>query len=297
MAGFLFGPTPTGLLAWAPAILYTMERLIDFADGYVARVTRRETRLGEILDIEFDGLGILVAVALGIQYGKLPFWYLLLGLGRQLFILGIWLRERSGKPVFPLPPSDNRRVIAGFQTGFITVVLWPIWTAQITLLASYVFAIPLIFSFGRDWLVVSGVLDANSAAYAAARRKGKQIIEGWLPLGARILAALLAVGMLAQIMLGVLYGDGASWPVLGVLLLVALAIGGVLLGAAGRVAALIVAAFAAMDIVATGMQIDNATLLVCAIIVLHLGSGRFALWRPEERPLHSKLGAQSPGSE
>ena len=37
LAGFLFAPEPEGRLAWMPAILYTLERLVDFADGYVAR--------------------------------------------------------------------------------------------------------------------------------------------------------------------------------------------------------------------------------------------------------------------
>lgn len=80
------------------------ERAIDFFDGFVARYTSRETRLGAILDIEFDGLGILIAVGLAIQYGHLPPWYLILGMARQLFILGIWLRRRLGKPVRELPP-------------------------------------------------------------------------------------------------------------------------------------------------------------------------------------------------
>ena len=198
LAGFLFGPQPAGLLAWAPAVLYTLERLIDFFDGYVARVTRRETRLGGILDIEFDGLGILIAVGSAIQYGKLPLWYLILGLGRQLFVLGIWLRQRRHKPVYDLTASDHRRLIAGFQTGFISVVLWPIWSAQITMLAGYLFAIPLIFSFGRDWLVVSGAIDADSARYQAARRNAKRIVEGWLPLAARLVGAMLAILLLWQ---------------------------------------------------------------------------------------------------
>ncbi len=198
LAGFLFAPQPEGRLAWMPAILYTLERLVDFADGYVARVTRRETRLGEILDIEFDGLGILIAIVLGIQYGKLPPWYLLLGLGRQLFVLGMWLLRRAGKPVYDLPPSEHRRMIAGFQTGFITVVLWPLWPPAVTLPAAYVMAIPLIFSFGRDWLVVSGVVDAASQGYQRARAWGKVVIEGWLPLVARLAAAVLALPLLWQ---------------------------------------------------------------------------------------------------
>ena len=114
LAGFLFGPDPVGLLAWAPAVLYTLERVIDFFDGFVARVTRRETRLGAILDIEFDGIGILVAVALAIQYGKLPSWYLILGLGRQLFVLGNVAAPAAGaagvRPAPQRPAAAHRRL-------------------------------------------------------------------------------------------------------------------------------------------------------------------------------------------
>jgi CDP-diacylglycerol--glycerol-3-phosphate 3-phosphatidyltransferase len=301
LAGFLLAPAPTGWLAWAPAMLYTLERLIDFADGYVARITRTETKLGEILDIEFDGLGILIAIALGIQYGKLPPWYLVLGLARQLFVFGMWILRRMGKPVYDLSPSDHRRMIAGFQTGFITVVLWPLWPSSVTLLAAYVMAIPLVFSFGRDWLVVSGVIDADSPSYQNARRVGKIVIEGWLPLLARLAAVVLALPILwhaAPVLVPGFAGSAAAGIEAstllfgGLILLGLLAVVSVLLGAAARVGALLLTAIAALDIIAAGLLWDsNALLLVCAMIVVHLGPGRFALWRPEEPLLRAKAGA------
>lgn len=301
LAGFLFAPLPGGALAWVPAILYTVERLIDFVDGYVARVTRGETKLGEILDIEFDGLGILIVIALGIQYGKLPPWYLLLGFSRQLFVLGMWLRRRAGKPVYDLPPSEHRRMIAGFQTGFMTLVLWPLWAPAVTQLAAYVMAIPLIFSFGRDWLVVSGAIDAGAPAYGRVRRAAKELLEGWLPLAARIGAALLALPLLWQAapafapwQAGIAGTDveGSTLLFGGVILLGVLAAAAVLAGAAGRIAALTLAALAAADIMLSGLQpAGNALLLVCALVVAHLGSGKWAIWRPEEPLLRAKAGA------
>ena len=301
LGGFLFAPLPGGALAWAPAVLYTLERLIDFADGYVARITRSETKLGEILDIEFDGLGILLVIMLGIQYGKLPPWYLLLGFSRQLFVLGMWLRQRAGKPVYDLPPSEHRRMIAGFQTGFMTVILWPLWAPAVTLLAAYVMAIPLLFSFGRDWLVVSGVIDAQSTAYARVRLAAKEGIEGWLPLAARLCAGLLALPILGDaVPVFAPWHGGIAQPAAqaatllfgGLVLLGLLAAVSVLLGAAGRVGALALAAIAAFDILAVGLHWQsNGALLVCALVVVHLGSGRWALWRPEEPLLRAKAGA------
>lgn len=284
LAGFLFGPMPTGWLAWAPALLYSLERIIDFFDGLVARVTGRETRLGEILDMEFDGLGILVAVTLAVQYGKLPPWYLLLGVSRPLFVLGMWLLSRAGKPVYDLAPSDHRRIIAGLQTSFVAATLWPVLAAPISLYASYLMAVPLALSFGRDWLVVSGVIDADAPAYLARRRAVKRVVEGWLPLALRLLGGGLALLFIVQD--GAVTGLEPLWLLAAVL---------ALLGVVSRLAALGLALFAVVVMTGGGLQIDSALLLACAVAVLHLGGGRLALWSPEERPLHSKLGA-APGA-
>jgi hypothetical protein len=43
-----------------------------------------------------------------------------------------------------------------------------------------------------------------------------------------------------------------------------------------------------------GLNWENGLLLACTIVVAHLGSGRFALWQPEERFLHAKLGTPRP---
>ncbi|MCC9076149.1 CDP-alcohol phosphatidyltransferase family protein [Litorilinea aerophila] len=301
LAGFLFSPRPTGSLAWMPALLITFTRLIDHVDGYVARITQGETRLGALLDIELDGLDVLVAVALGIQYGVLPLWYLPLAFSRQLFVAGLWLRRRQGLPIYPLPESENRRLIAGFQTGFLSVVLWPILSPPVTTLASVLFALPLLASFGRDWLVVSGLVDGSSPAYHTARRRLKAMLEGWMPLAAR------AVGLVAGgAILGQAFPDFASWrntlaemgvalspSILGglaVVLLLAFA-----LGVVGRVAALALIALACLDIWATGFRWwVNVPLLVSAILVAHWGSGLAALWQPEERLLQTQLGVPSP---
>jgi CDP-diacylglycerol---glycerol-3-phosphate 3-phosphatidyltransferase len=285
LAGFLFAPRPIGVLAWAPALLYSLERLLDYFDGYVARITRHETRLGVILDMEFDSVGFLIAVLLAIQYGQLPPWYLVLGLARQFFVVGLWLRRRWKLPVFDLPPSEQGRLIAGLQTTFASVVLWPIISPQVTILASYLFAIPLIYSFGRDWLVVSGVIDADSKVYQRRRRLVKQLFEGWAPLVARLAGALLSLLLVWQ---AADHSSGA-WLFWGVLALLLLA------GVVGRAVGLALAVLAAMNVTVNGLDwMSNGLLLVCLLIVVQLGSGRFALWQPEERLLRAKLGHSGP---
>jgi hypothetical protein len=64
-----------------------------------------------------------------------------------------------------------------------------------------------------------------------------------------------------------------------------------LAGVLGRAAALALFPLAASAVMATGLHWpSNGLLLVCTLIVVHLGSGYFALWKPEERWVRTKLG-------
>lgn len=300
LGGFLFAPRPAGWLAWLPALLYTTARVVDYLDGYVARVTHHETKLGSILDMELDGLGVLIAIVLGIQVGSLPLWYLPLALSRQLFIFGIWLRTRRGLPVYAMTPSSNRRIIAGYQTGFLTVALWPAFGPPASTLAAVIFALPLIGSFVRDWLVVSGAIDPATQRYQQGRHWAKTVIEGWLPLGGRV----VVVVTLTRILLRELpnfpgwlptlerYGWENPLPWLWLLVLVALPAGVACgLGVLGRVAALPLLVVAWLDILAYGLDWSgNGWLFVAAAVVTHAGSGRLALWRPEDPILNRRPG-------
>ena len=98
MAGFLLLPRPGGLLDWLPALLYIGASVADVFDGYLARRSDRVTRLGETLDMEFDGFGVLVASALAVQYGQLPLLFLLVAFARPLFVWGMLWRTRNGLP-------------------------------------------------------------------------------------------------------------------------------------------------------------------------------------------------------
>ncbi|MBX3010928.1 MAG: CDP-alcohol phosphatidyltransferase family protein [Caldilineaceae bacterium] len=299
LAGFLFSPRPAAPLIWLPAILFTASRIIDCFDGYVARVTRHDTKLGAILDIEFDGLDLLVAVLLGVQYGVLPVWYLLLAVSRQLFVLGLWLRKWAGKPNRDLPPSDNRRVVAAYQTGFISVMLWPVFAPPLSTLASVLFALPLIYSFGRDWLVVSYVIDPDSPSYQRGRAALKRFLEGWLPLFARGIAVMLTLLILWRELPTFPHWQpylaqlGLAHPLVrwGLVTLFGVATLCVILGIAGRLAALVLIYLACLDIWATGfLWYENALLFVTASIATHMGSWWFTRWRPEEPILRTHFG-------
>ena len=165
LAGFLFSPWPQGVLAWVIALLYTAVSIADYFDGYIARKTNHATVLGSRLDMEFDGLGVLVVSLLAIGYGQLPWWFLSIGLARYLFVWGLWWRDRRGLPIFDIPPSVQRRILAGAQMGLLTVVLWPIVPAPMAIIGGTIVAVPTLFGFGRDYAIAAGWLDPANRTY------------------------------------------------------------------------------------------------------------------------------------
>jgi len=199
LAGFLFKPKPSGILGWLPAALYSLLAILDFFDGYWARRSNTQTRMGELLDQEYDALGILISVILVIQWKHLPIAFIYIGVAKYVFAAGIAWRSYRGKAVYPLPPSYMRRRLAGFQMGILSVFLWPIARPPGTLLAELIIGVPLLLGFIRDWLLVSGALDPEDPDY----RKVKEIFyragRHWLPLIIRavLVAAALQMGLTA----------------------------------------------------------------------------------------------------
>jgi CDP-diacylglycerol--glycerol-3-phosphate 3-phosphatidyltransferase len=148
VAGFLRTPAIV-----APA--YSAAAILDAIDGKLAREGKRETVLGSLLDMEVDAAGILVASLSGILLGKLPLPYAAMGLARYVFVLGVAVRKRAGKTVKELDPSRVRRLLAGFQMGFLAVALWPQIPETVTEIAAYPFVAAGLAMFLRDWLYVS----------------------------------------------------------------------------------------------------------------------------------------------
>ncbi len=286
LAGFIGLPRPAGTLAWAPAILYTVAIAADLLDGVLARLTRRVTVLGATLDMAFDGLGMLIAVTLAVRYGQLPLPYLLVGLARYLFVAGLWWLQRQGRPIRDLTPSTFRRIAAGLQMAFISVILWPLFGPPATFVAGACFGIPFLLGFLRDWLVVSAAVHPASAGY---RR-----IMKWYARAARWLAPAfrLAGASLAVVLLGPLpwrvpspYFDlGAIGTPLavtaGMLALITAPL--LLAGAVSRLAGLGLLAATCIDVAMRGYQLHHAGLLIATIGLLYLGGGACALWPADD---------------
>ncbi|RRJ33765.1 CDP-alcohol phosphatidyltransferase family protein [Halocatena pleomorpha] len=154
VAGFaVVEPTPA--LAWMPALLYGSGCLLDWVDGFTARILGRTTVLGTKLDMAFDTLGVLVAPIVAVLWGRLPVWYLSLSAARYLFKAGRGLRRQRGKPIAELPPSVVRRPLAGVQMVFITVALAPVLSPETIQTLAAVVLPPSLIVFLRDYLVVA----------------------------------------------------------------------------------------------------------------------------------------------
>jgi CDP-diacylglycerol--glycerol-3-phosphate 3-phosphatidyltransferase len=291
LAGFLFAPRPPAGLAWAPALLYSLAIAADYLDGYLARVTHHATLLGATLDMEFDALGMLIATALAVGYRQMPVWYLLPGLARYLFVFGMAWRRWRGKPVYPLVHKPGRRMMAGFQMSFTSVLLWPLISPPATTLAGIVFTLPFMAGFTEDWLEVSGRIGPASHRYRAAKRLATVVGTVWLPI-------LLRLVLVAVVLGSAIAGPGsASSPWMGSIFGLAVVAAAVMvaMGAAGRVAALGLLIAACSAILAHGLDVLNGLMLACAIALMLLGSGAYSIWQPEDALLSRRAGEKKEG--
>jgi CDP-diacylglycerol--glycerol-3-phosphate 3-phosphatidyltransferase len=272
--GFLPLPRPEGWLSWLPGILYTLSCAADFFDGYAARMTNHATRLGEVLDMNFDGIGVLAASLLAVQYGQAPAWYVLVGLARYLFLGGLWLRKRLDKPIYELPPSLSRRIFAGLQMGFLAILLWPLFSPPGTHIAAALFGLPLLFGFGRDWLYVSGVLKQRQP-----RKRPGEALRNWALTALRGLILALNLSLLIA-WSGKL--SNVSLPLIALGVLNGLAIALIVFGVLPRVAAGFALGFLGFYQMLSPLTANQIVLAVAYTIILYAGSGALSLWTPED---------------
>jgi CDP-diacylglycerol--glycerol-3-phosphate 3-phosphatidyltransferase len=297
VAGFLLSSWPAGWLGWLPAILYTIADVADYLDGYAARITHQATRLGERLDMEFDGLGTLLVTLLAVWYAQLPWWYLLIGLARYFFVAGLWLRHRFNLPTYPMPHSWHRRIFAGFQMGFMSVVLWPIVPAAGATIAGTMFALATSASFLRDWLLVIGWIEPASDVYIRWQRRVYWLTAVLLPPCFRFILLIclttLYINLNLELWVALFTSWHLPWPtVIATFWAVVGIIAGIMVvvGAIGRLMALVLMFPLGFGMLASGADIWNGTAVACAIAIMLLGTGAFSLWQPEERFMYRRAG-------
>lgn len=278
--GFLFSPWPAaGWTAWLPGLLYTLAALPDFADGAVARLTNHVTKLGETLDMSIDSLGVLGVSLLSVQYGQVPWWYLLVGLARYFFLAGIWLRRKRGLPVYELPFSVRRRGYAALAMGLFFVILYPVFRPPGTHLAAAVFAVYVLGGFIWDWLVTAGRLPGQPG-------DGYLGLEKWIvryvPL---LLRGLLLIWSAISLWPALLSQGSPTLRLLEVLVVLCL-----ILGIAGRVMAIAALVILGLHQAAAPLDWVQYALIILHTNLLFLGTGAFSLWPVEDRLIYRRIG-------
>lgn len=275
VGGFLFQNWSAGIWGWMPGILYTLAAIIDRVDGYVARKTRQVSLLGRELDTVFDALGLAVAPLLAVWYGQVHWSYLLVSLAYYLFQWGLKRRRHMNLPVYPLPPSFLRRALAGFQMGYIAVVLWPVFQPPSTQIAGVAFMIPVLVGFIMDWLMVTGRISTTSGKLAQLSRLSETI---FLPaLRILIIWQLWLIAGRAEYALV----PGAQIFTINTIFAYAFLISGasILVGCAGRIAALALIGFMGWHYLSHPILLPDYFLIFSTIWILLLGTGKFSLWQ------------------
>lgn len=313
LAGFMFSPMPQGGLEYLPGILYACAAIADLFDGYLARISKQQTRLGEELDMSLDGLGLLIASFLLVWYGQVPTWYLLVGLARYLFLIGIWLRKLTSRPIFPLAVNSARRPFAGAQMGFAAVMLFPIFSPPGTFLAAALFAVPFLTGFLFDWFTVSGYTrsflakqDQELERKPDASRPNHKIrfeetLRKWVPLTVRLLLVFLLAYWLIEHTEGLIESlnsaafnqqlvtfPPAYW--IGLLLMIASGLLLIGVGLAGRVATLLVLFGIGMYLEVFRLGLIEILIVFASIALFYLGTGSYSLWIPELKIITRRLG-------
>lgn len=278
------------LLLWVAAALYSLAAILDRADGFVARRTGQTTLLGARLDTVFDALGLLVAPLLALQHDKSHASYLLVSVAYYLFVLGIRFREKQQLPVYPLAPSLLRRSLAGFQMGYIAVVLWPPFNAEVTVPAGFGFMVPLLIGFLVDWLVVSGRLTPQQGINAWFRHV-HDMTRHWLLPTLRAALAVTAVLVASRLDPVVSAPSQLIFSPLALNTLLALGVLMMVLGLAGRAGAIMVLMLLAWAVPLPVMSAAFVVILTTTIAILLLGCGRFSLWQADDDWVNRQDGA------
>ncbi len=295
LSGFLFQSRLTGSWVWLPAILYLISDLTDFLDGYLARASNTVTNLGKSLDMNNDALGVLVATLLAFQFGNVPWWYLPFGCARYLFLVGLYFHRRKGRPEYPLKPSNYRRLFAGIQMGFITVMLIPVLTPPSTTFAATIFLIPFMGMFILDYWQVTGQYSQFAFWSNWNGELFREIFIGWIPLIMRALAAAMLTihiltfgGVLPPKLISVPLPNPGLFLITNILFAVLIATGVMV-----RVTA--IAALISIGIQMQWLEFsaDFALLILALINILFKGGGKYALWNPEEWLIHNRPGQKT----
>ncbi len=121
----------TPLLAWlllrkwmtAAFFVFFIAGLTDALDGLLARVLDQKSRLGSYIDPVADKLLLITAFVLLWRIGEIPFWLVLLIVGRDLFILCGCFVLFFCRVKFEIKPLASSKLTTLFQLGTVFTLL------------------------------------------------------------------------------------------------------------------------------------------------------------------------------
>lgn len=304
LAGFLFQPwpyskNPSDWISWVPGGIYMLAVILDYADGYIARITRHETYLGEWLDPKLDALGLLIATVLAVGYNRLPIFYISVSVAYYLFQFGTWHRKRNNKQIAKLKPQPAERMIAGFQMGLVAIALFQVFSEPAMSIAAIIFMVPLLAGFLKDWLIVCGYVKTDDFQRTPWDRHINLLLTKLLPVFLRVIIIVAVIDFFDKAMevsqasreigtKSLLDNFMFHYPLEA--LIIAAAGLMIALGIVGRIAALTISVILAGTLTGGGASFSLFLGYSCAVTLLLTGSGFLSIWHPEDKLLLKKQG-------
>ncbi len=280
LAGFLMVTSPAGWLGWLPPLLALAGAVAAAFAETIALRSEARTVGGDYLAREFLALGALSATAVAIHYGKLDPWFLLIGIMDYLLLFTRgWLARKKKNP--PALPSTKWRF--HFQSLYLAalgVILFPTVGRDYALPTGLLAGLPIFFISLRDWFILTGLLNPEQSQYRQLAGAVNRALTGWLALSIRLLGAMAAATIAADMIFHFdIYARAFAQDLyagaVALMLLVVLPF--LLLGIRARLFAFI--AFAALSIILLVMgwsQIVFIALLLTGATII-LGQGQLAV--------------------
>jgi phosphatidylglycerophosphate synthase len=291
LAGFLFQPRALSghpaWLSWIPGCLYITAVVLDYFDGYLARRTGTEARLGEFLDTEVDAAGLMVASLFLVWSGMAPLAYLTVGIGYYALKLLIRIRRQRGRFAQTVKPRPGARLVAGLEMGVAGLALLPVFGRAAIHLAAWVMTAALLEELVRDWWVVCGRASNDGRPLGRRMEAFERVVTHVLPLAVRAVILASAGRLLAGVFLGPGLPELSSFQSALLLVFAVLCV----LGVAARAAAVVLSLIGAGLLTGAPQPTDAALLMSGALILIMTGAGPWRLWQPEDRLLLEKRGA------
>jgi CDP-diacylglycerol--glycerol-3-phosphate 3-phosphatidyltransferase len=179
--------------------------------------------------------------------------------------------------------------MAGLQMGFVGFALCPILRPPITTLAAFVFMIPFLLGFLRDWLVICGQIETDNRQQTPWETVVFRSVTKWVAPVLRCFIGITGFGI-ASLMLStapvpspvgatpVAYFPDLKLVIVFILLLIFLG-----LGLMGRLCAALLGLLTG-SLILNGMHgFGFYALFMAACCLMITGSGTWSLWTPEEK--------------